>query len=415
MTTGQQITDRKPRNADPFSWPGLSWMGEEERALVLRALDPGSGWEPWEELKQEVCERLGTRCCGLTNSGTSALAAGLAALDVGPGDEVLVPGFMWIATAAAVVTRGAIPVLVEVDDTFTMDPEDIQARISPRTRAVIPVHMCGACADMDPILRIAQQHGLRVLEDCSQACGVTYRGRFVGTLGDIGAFSLQRNKLITAFSGGFFVTDDAKMFEKGDLVRGQGVARVMETSDRPPDEQVTWGEGRGMNPLACAVALAQFRKMKDILDDMQRKKEKIRRGLSDIPGLEFRRVVEGCADGGSFLVTVYPDTATAVRFAEALKKHGAPQWTYRVAEYGMHVYSNIHALVRRVPVHLGSGYPWSHPLNAGSVREYGPGALPRSDALFARSVVMAVPALATGEQTARIIDAYHAAAQDVLR
>ena len=158
-------------------------------------------------------------------SGTAALICGLVGLGIGPGDEVILPAFTWIASASAVVAVGAVPILAEVDDSLTLDPEDVEARITPYTKAILPVHMRGLPCKMDELMTVARKRNLKVLEDSAQADGASYKGRRVGSIGDAGAFSLQFNKILTSGEGGMVITSDQAVYERAvmfhDVVGGQ--------------------------------------------------------------------------------------------------------------------------------------------------------------------------------------------------
>ena len=203
--------------------PGRHWIGEEEKRLVLAALkrDAFSG-----TLTEDLINFYGCEWAIPTSSGTSALFSAMAALGIGPGMEVIIPGFSWIPTFACVVGRGAIPVLVEVGEDLGIDPEDLEKKITSRTRAVIVVHMAGAAANLDPIMEIARKHDLLVVEDCAQDGAGKYRGKFVGLFGKIGCFSLQQNKHFTSFSGGYMISSHQELEHDARLSNDCGMGRA---------------------------------------------------------------------------------------------------------------------------------------------------------------------------------------------
>ncbi len=207
--------------ADYQNWPVIT---ADDRQFVNAVLDSGivaGGTAPQvTALEKEWREFVGAKYCLTTGSGTAALHMALAAVDVGPGDEVLVPAYTFLATASCVMHQMAIPVFVDIDPvTYTMDPAQIEAAITPRTKAIIPVHIQGCPANMDPILEIARRHGLHIIEDACQAHGAIYKGRMCGTMGIAGAFSLNNLKNLCGGEGGLFVTNDEDVLKKGDLVR----------------------------------------------------------------------------------------------------------------------------------------------------------------------------------------------------
>ncbi|MBN1417776.1 MAG: DegT/DnrJ/EryC1/StrS family aminotransferase [Planctomycetes bacterium] len=397
----------------PREFPGVHFFGPEERDAVLRVIERRSpfryyGPEPPTEvasLEREVAESLGRKHAQAVASGTAAVSTALAALGVGPGQEVLVPGFLWVATVGAVVRSGAIPVLVEVDDTFGMDPLDLEAKITRRSRVVIPIHMCGTPADMPQILDVARRYGLRVLEDCAQANGAWIGDRPVGSFGDMSIFSFQLNKNITSGEGGIVVTDDDDLARRANAAHDLGVQWVDGTPDYAGPVAM-WGQGTRMGELAAAVARAQLPKLPAIVRSMRESKARIRRAIEDRKDISWRGLATREGDTGSFLLPALPDEVEAQRLANELAVRGIVASWLRM--YGLHIYSNIRALVERRS-NSPDGFPWTHPANAGSHYEYGPGALPRTDDLFARGVVVAVPSRMTAEDEQAFIDAFREA------
>ncbi|MFQ5898664.1 MAG: DegT/DnrJ/EryC1/StrS family aminotransferase [Candidatus Methylomirabilia bacterium] len=206
-------------------WPVLD---ERDRAAVSRVIEwgvlCGAGAPELTALEREFAAYVGARFCLATNSGTAALHLALAAAGVGPGDEVIVPALSFVATAQAVFHQNAVPVFVDIDPrTFTVDPAKIEERITPRTRAIVPVHLHGLPADMAEILALASRHGLAVIEDAAQAHGAEYRGRKVGTLGELGAFSLNATKNLPAGEGGLLVTNSQTYRDRAALARSHGL------------------------------------------------------------------------------------------------------------------------------------------------------------------------------------------------
>ncbi|RLG98512.1 glutamine--scyllo-inositol aminotransferase, partial [Candidatus Bathyarchaeota archaeon] len=205
------IEGGKPVREKPLrgGWPGAMMIGEEEKKAVLEVLESKSlfryyGPNPKYKVAQfekEFAEFIGTRYALAVTSGTAALNVGIAALEVGPGDEVIVPAITFIASAGAVACQRAVPIFAEVDYSLGLDPEDVEKKITERTKAIMPVHLQGVPCRMDELMEIAEKHGLKVIEDCAQAAGAKYKGRRVGSIGDVGAFSLQLNKLITCGDG----------------------------------------------------------------------------------------------------------------------------------------------------------------------------------------------------------------------
>ena len=347
-----------------------------------------------ELLERSACKFYGTKYALAVNSGTGALCTAMTALEIGPGCEVIVPAFFWVATAGAVVGAGAIPVLCEVDDSLCMDPQDLARRITPRTRLIVAVHMAGVPCDMKAIMAVAGKRGVPVLEDCAQANGGSFRGRKLGSFGTLGTFSLQWNKNATAGEGGLLVTNDQKLHERCVAAHDLGIPWV--GSAPSLTGTVTWGSGRRMSELVAAVASQQFKKLPAIVRHMRASKQRIKAMLAGTPGLSFRRLNDEAGDAGPFLVLLLEDEAKAVRVVERMKAAGL-QSAVRLTDYGLHIYYNVPQLVGKVPL-SPAGNPWSLPQNQKSKHDYRKGACPQSDALFARSILLPIPSRLTPRQ-----------------
>ena len=231
----------------PAPFPGAHWLDEREDRAVLDALHRRSLFRYYglgkprhvEALERRAREFYGVRYALGVNSGTGALFTAMTALGIGPGCEVVVPAFFWVATVGAIVNANAIPVLCEVDESLCMDPQDLEGKITGRTKLIVPVHMAGAPCDMKAIMAVAKRRGIPVLEDCAQANGGSFKGRRVGTFGELGMFSLQWNKNATAGEGGLLVTNDAGLYERCVAAHDLGIPWV----NGAPCETgtVTWG------------------------------------------------------------------------------------------------------------------------------------------------------------------------------
>ena len=204
-------------------FPGGTEIGDEEKKQVMEVLDrkylfryygPEEYPSKVRELETTFAQKVGARYALGVNSCTSALITALVACGVGPGDEVILPGYTFFATCAAVVAAKAIPVIAEVDETLTLDPDDVEKKITASTKAIMPVHMRGVPCNMDRLMAIAHKHNLAVIEDVAQAAGGTYRGKHLGTFGDCGCFSFQYHKIITAGEGGMVVTNNERLYDR---------------------------------------------------------------------------------------------------------------------------------------------------------------------------------------------------------
>ena len=391
----------------PQPYPGAYWLDQREEQAVLDVLRRRTLFRYYGLKKPkyaEMLERIAGKFYGVehalaVNSGTGALSTAMTALGIGPGCEVVVPAFFWVATAGAAVHANAIPVLCEVDDSFCMDPEDLARKITPHTKLIVPVHMAGAPCDMKAIMAVADRHGIPVLEDCAEANGGSFHGRKLGTFGALGIFSLQWNKNATAGEGGLIVTNDAKLHERCNAAHDLGIPWVDGAPN--PAGAVTWGGGRRMSELTASVAVQQLKKLPAIVRHMRASKLRIKAALSDMPALGFRRLNDTTGDAGPFLIMVLDDEAKTRRVVQRIQAAGLES-AVRLADYGLHIYYNVQQLVGKVPL-SAAGNPWKLPQNKQSVYEYGKGACPRSDSLFARSILLPIPSrLTLGQEEAAV-------------
>ncbi len=284
-------------------YPGPAYYDDDERRELVDVLDRRSPFRWWGSdpkgrppekcmnFEKEYAAHQRTKYCVAVTSGTTALMTAMAALEVGPGDEVILPAWTWYACYDAVLAAGALPVFAEVDDSMDLDPTDIERHITPRTKVIMAVHILGEPADMDPILDIAMRHGLRVLEDCAQSAGVTYKGRPVGSMGKCGIFSFQVNKTISAGEGGAVVMSDPYVFERAARFHDVGVLRdghkrVLDQPSRM--KQFSGGQYR-MSEYTGGVMRAQLRKLDRIVADFRDKSRRVTEGIKDLPGIQFRK------------------------------------------------------------------------------------------------------------------------------
>ena len=274
-------------------WPIITTADREAVTRVLdRGVLSGAAGPEMRALEGEVAAALGGGFCLATNSGTSALHIALGALGLRPGDEVIVPALSFIATAQAVLHEGGVPVFADVDAaTYNIDPADAEARITPRTRAIVPVHLHGLPADMDAIHALAARAGLTVLEDAAQAHGATYHGRRAGTLGDMAAFSLNSTKNFPAGEGGLFVTSSEDLYGRAARVRFDGLEPPSKWDPERPldDEADSLATVRGWmylpGELTCALARAQLTRLAETTARAQRNGARLTARLSALPGV----------------------------------------------------------------------------------------------------------------------------------
>ena len=369
--------------------PGLDLVGEEELAELADVIASGrlSRYGPDDDtfpakvrtFEQAVAARSGAAHALAVNAGTSALYLALTGVGVGPGDEVIVPGFTFVATISSVVYARALPVLAEIDATFNLDPADVEARITPRTRAIVAVHMLGAAARIEELRDVAQRHGLALIEDAAQAFGGTYRGRWLGTFGDIGAYSFNEYKTITCGDGGMVVTDDEELYRRCFAMHDQGHSpnrRGVEVGARP-----MLGLNFRMTEVQGAVLLAQLRKLDRIRSHLRDNRDVVRELLASLPGLGFRESLDPDGDLGTHLVVIFPDREIASAVVERLE-------SITLDRSGWHVYNHMENLLEQRTV-TGRGCPFDPDCDGGR-GHYQAGMLPATDGLLARSMSFAI-------------------------
>jgi 8-amino-3,8-dideoxy-alpha-D-manno-octulosonate transaminase len=400
-------------------WPGGLLIGAEEKAQVLEVLESQSLYRHYgphprykaAELERKFAAAMGARHALAVTSGTGALLVGLAALGIGPGDEVIVPTYTWVATINAVVTLGAVPVFVDIDESLTMDPRAAEAAITEATVAIVPVHMRGAAADIASILAIAERHGIAVLEDAAQAVGGRYRGQCLGTFGKLGAFSLQYHKTITTGEGGMVVGNDTALFERAVRYHDQGSVRVEELDELIPEgSPLIIGLNYRMSELTAAVAVAQLGKMDWIVGQMRQHKARALRSVEKIPGLTVRPLPDAMGETGAFLVVSTPTAEAAVPFARALTAEGVPAtvaWTS-----GQHVYHHFDQIIeRRFLSKRRCAWECPHYQGSATIRK---GQFPRSDEILKRAIHVNVHPLLSESDVDDVAAAMHKVARALL-
>jgi 8-amino-3,8-dideoxy-alpha-D-manno-octulosonate transaminase len=403
----------------PLEFPGVHFMDEEEVEAVTavvrsRSLFRYYGPAPRGEVKQfeqEMAAAFGVRRCIATGSGTGALHAALGALGVGPGQEVIVPAYSWISVAAAVVQRGGVPVVADIDDTFCLDPAAVERAITPHTAGIMLVHMSGAPGDAAAITEVAKRRGLWLLEDCAQCNGGSIGGKPVGSFGDMAIVSFQLNKNMTAGEGGVMLTSDERLYNRAFACHDLGYARNEAGRMILNDPEMTlWGLGCRMDEMRGALLRVQLRKRPRIVGAMRASKYRIRESLARFEEVQLRRVPDPAGDTGCFLITTYRDAARARWVSDALRAEGvrtAPGGVSNIVmtDWGLHLYSNWSGLERRVSID-GKGFPWTIPANAGLGGKVERGACPVADGLFERSILIAIPSNLTQRDEDDVIAAF---------
>lgn len=313
--------------------PGFELIDERERAAVNEVFDRGGvffrhGFDAMRknifkvrEFEDTFAAALGAKHAQAVTSGTAALKVGLKALGIGAGDEVITQAHTFVATVEAIQECGATPIVTDIDWSLNMDPADLERRITPRTKAIIPVHMLGVPARMDEILRIAKAHDIPVLEDTAQGLGGSYKGKSLGTIGTVGTFSFDHGKVLTTGEGGMVVTDDEQIFLRARAYHDHG----HESNPKFPrgeDTRQVGGFNYRMTDLQGAIGLVQLSKLPYALERQRANKAQIKSALAQIPGIRFRELPDEQGDAGDCLVFFLESPEAARTVAADLASQG---------------------------------------------------------------------------------------------
>jgi 8-amino-3,8-dideoxy-alpha-D-manno-octulosonate transaminase len=372
--------------------PGFEIFGDEERKEVQDVLDTGvlfrygfdqarKGHWKAKTFESNLAKRIGVKHCHLCSSGTSALCIALAACGVGAGDEVIVPPFTFIATVEAVLIAGAVPVFAEIDETLCLDPEAIGAALTPRTKAVLTVHMCGGMAQIEEIQNICQKKGLILIEDACQALGGTFKGNALGTFGQMGCFSFDSVKTITCGEGGAVVTDDNELYLLADAYADHGHDHIGD--DRGLERHPILGTNFRISELNAAVGVAQLAKLDFILEKQRDHKKKIKSALSQFPDITFRKIPDQEGDSATFLSFFMPDETRARRTVQSFGQAGIDSCFYW--------YDNNWHYIRQWDHLKKLKFPAKMPIELLEHRPvYETLKLPKSDRIMSRTISMLI-------------------------
>lgn len=311
--------------------PGFELFGAEERKEVQDVLDSGvlmrygfdgmrNGHWKARELEKAITDTFSVKHAQLTSSGTTALSTAMAVMGVGAGDEVIMPTFTFVASFEAIIAAGATPVLVDIDETLCLDPKAVEAAITPNTKMVMPVHMCGSMAQMDELQTICEKHNLLLLEDACQAIGGTFQGKKLGTIGHAGTFSFDFVKTITCGEGGVVLTNDETLYTNADHYSDHGHDHI--GSDRGAEDHPFLGYNYRISELHAAVGLGQIRKLDRILATQREHNAIIKAALEKVEGITFRRIPDPEGDNASFLSFFLPTEDLARKAHKALLANG---------------------------------------------------------------------------------------------
>ena len=338
--------------------------------------------------EKAMLDLVGTKYCLAVNSCTSALVASYRALGVGAGDEVIVPAYTFFATSATVVSSNGIPVIVEVDETLCLEPEAIERAITKRTKAIVPVHMRGAPAQMDAIMDIANKKGIAVIEDVAQAGGGSFGGKRLGSIGTIGCFSFDYYKIIVSGEGGFITTDDEWLYTRAQSWHDCAACwRPDRFAKERREGELFCGENYRMSELEGAVALAQIHRSDEMLAGYRRAKMQVKSAIETFPGLSFRRLTEEAGDTGICLVMFLPDADATRTAIKRLQAEGVPSggiYDSKIRDW--HIFSFWEHILDKKTV-ASDGLPWSA-VPADELPKYSRNMCPRTLDLLSRSIMV---------------------------
>ncbi len=318
--------------------PGFELFGDLERKEVNDVLDNGvlmrygfdgmrKGHWKAKALESELQTTFSVNHVQLVSSGTAAVSVALASAGVGAGDEVIMPTFTFVASFEAIMMLGAIPILVDVDDTLCLNPEAVEKAITPKTKAIMVVQMCGSMGNMDALQSIATKHKLILMEDACQATGGSYKGKPLGSVGDLGCFSFDFVKTITCGEGGAVITNNENFYKNADQFSDHGHDHV--GSDRGAETHPYIGYNFRISELNAAVGLAQVRRLPEFLNIQKKHFNILREALIGIPEVTFRTVPEGGVESCSFLNFFLPDLELSTKVSNAFKENGIDVcWNY---------------------------------------------------------------------------------------
>lgn len=372
--------------------PGMEVFGAEERKEVMDVLETGAlfryghenlrrGMWKSREFEEEVCLFTGAAHAHAVSSGSTAVAAMMAAAGIGHGDEVIVPPFTFVAPVEGVFLAGALPVFAEIDETLCLSARGIEEALSPKTKAVLLVHMCGAAAELDSILSVCRKHNLTLLEDCGQAMGAFYKGKSVGRFGVAGAFSFDYFKIATCGEGGVTITDDPELSRWIDQVSDHGHTHI--GNNRGMEEHHIMGFNYRMGELNAAIGLAQMRKLPAILEQKRRNKGYLKSRLSEIPGISFRCLPDEEGDSATFLNFFLADATAAQRTVERLASDAVGGVTYWYRNMYHYINQWDHIKEMQFPAALAIHH-------LGAPQDYKNLVLPRSENIMSRMLSIGI-------------------------
>ncbi len=388
---------------------GAELIGKEEIKEVMDVLETGIlmrynfDKERKGVFKVREFEAAFAKYCGINyalgvTSGSAALKVALTAMDICPGDEVLVPAFTFLATYEAVMEVGAIPVMVDIDETLNLDPREIEKKKTQYTKAVIPVHMCGSAANIDKIVEVARKNNLLVLEDNAQGCGGSFQGKKLGSFGDMGIFSFDYVKTLTTGEGGMVITNNLDLYHRAEWYHDHGHDHNPNVG-RAQEGRTILGFNYRMNELQGALGLAQLRKLDYIIGEQRKNKQVIKDALAQqVKGVGFRHLPDPAGDSATVLAFNLPDEDTAQRFQNLLSAEGVDTVCFKRNSW--HYVPNWEHFLARSTAN-SQKFPFTNPAYKGKV-EYSRESIPRAEDILGRTLVMGIQVKMSPEKLGQI-------------
>lgn len=361
------------------------------------------------EFEKAVADKFGAKHCLAVSSGTACLYVALKALGIGPGDEIITSPFTFIATMESILECGAVPVLAEIDESLCLDPASVEALITDRTKAIMPVHMFGAAADMDAFKAICDEYGLYLLEDSCQAMGARYKGRYCGTIGKFGPYSLDPVKVVTVGEGGLIVTDDEDLYHKMDYYHDHG--HIHDNSlERGAEGKACLGFNFRMSELQGALGLVQLGKLDMAIEKMKASKKNILEGVGKVDGLSLRNLPDPDGDTATQTVFLLPTAEAARKFQKASKEAGVP--CGNLADNTWH-YARHWATLREGTAYSRLRCPFDCPY-VEEMPSYRPVEWPKTHDILSRTAVYGMEILMDDGKIEKIVKAVQAGAKAAL-
>jgi len=343
------------------------------------------------QLEKEFAEKFGTKYALSVNSGTSALITSLVACGIGPGDEVIVPGYTFFATASAVVVAKGIPVIAEIDETLTIDPYDIEKKITPQTKAIMPVHMIGLPCNMDRIMEIAKKHNLKVIEDSAQADGGSYKGKWLGTFGDAGCFSFDFYKIIATGEGGMIITNDEKIYIRAQSWHDTAACWRPDRYERERmSGELFCGENYRMSQVHASIGFVQLKKLDNYLNSLRKNKKILMENLNGIKGLKPAPINDIDGDCATNLILLAESGEEAKKISEKLREEKVPAggiYDKNIRDWHIYRYWE-HIIEKKTPTE--EGCPYTCPYYKGKLPEYSPDMCPKTLDILSRVITIGI-------------------------